>query len=87
MTILILRTIVRLRTVGVRNFQGDDYIILMVFLCYIGDAVSVTFAYYYGTNLDFTQERFAAMTPAQIDKIRIGSRFETLAWSVTTIHL
>lgn len=75
-----LRTIVRIRTVGIRNFQGDDYVILAVMLCYVGDAVTVTMAYHLGTNLDYTQEQFAAMTPAEIHTIGIGSRMETLAW-------
>jgi len=78
--IMILRTIVRLRTVGIRHFQGDDYLIFLVLLCYVGDAVTVTMAYYLGTNLDYTQDQFAAMTPAQIHTISIGSRWETLAW-------
>ena len=77
---MILRTIVRLRTVGIRNFQGDDYFTLLVFVCYIGDAVTVTFAYYLGTNLDFTQDQFARMTKDQISTIVTGSRMETLAW-------
>jgi len=77
---LILRTAVRLRTVGIRNFKGDDYTTLAVFICYVGDAVSVTFAYHLGTNLDFTQEQLTKMTPAQIHTIGIGSRVETLAW-------
>lgn len=80
MTVLILRTIVRLRTVGVRNFQGDDYATVVVFLTYLGDAVTVTFAFKLGTNLDFTQDQLAMMTPKEIHEIGIGSRVETLAW-------
>ena len=48
-SILLLRLAVRARTVGIRQFDGDDYISVIVLLCYIGDAITVDLTYHFGT--------------------------------------
>jgi hypothetical protein len=78
--VLILRLVVRLRTVGIRQLCGDDYITLLVLLCYVGDAVTVDRTYVLGTNVDFTQEWIMRMTPHERQHVITGSKLELLAW-------
>lgn len=78
--VLALRFVVRSRIAGVRGFQGDDYMSIVVFLCYLVDAVTVTYTYYYGTNVDFTIERLETMSDAQLHQIKLGSQLQLLAW-------
>jgi hypothetical protein len=83
--VLLTRLAVRARTVGFRNFCGDDYITVLVLLCYIGDAITVDRTYYLGTNVDFSQERLKAMTSEELHNIVIGSKLELLAWYSYTL--
>lgn len=78
--VLLTRLAVRVRTVGIRQFSGDDYISMLVFLCYIGDAVSVDMTYHLGTNVDFTQERLLGMSESERQNVITGSKLELLAW-------
>jgi hypothetical protein len=78
--VLLTRLAVRARTVGFRQFCGDDYITLVVLVCYIADAVTVDFTYRFGTNIDFTQVQFANMTDAERREVITGSKLELLAW-------
>lgn len=79
-TVLLARLAVRVRTVGFRKLCGDDYITLLVLLCYIGDAVTVDLTYELGTNVDFTQERLLSMSEHERQNVITGSRLELLAW-------
>ena len=79
-SVLLLRLAVRARTVGIRQFDGDDYISIVVLLCYIGDAVTVDLTYHLGSNVDFTKAQFEAMSPAELDEVVTGSRLQLLAW-------
>jgi hypothetical protein len=78
--VLLTRLAVRARTVGIRQFCGDDYISLIVLLCYIGDAVTVDLTYRFGTNVDFTQDQLLGMTEAERQQVITGSKLELLAW-------
>jgi hypothetical protein len=78
--VLLTRLGVRVRTVGFRQFTGDDYISLLVLLCYIGDAVTVDLTYHLGTNVDFTQERLLGMSESERQNVITGSKLELLAW-------
>lgn len=40
--VLMARFVVRIRTVGIRQFAGDDYMSLVVLACYVADAVTVS---------------------------------------------
>lgn len=40
--VLLARFLVRYRTVGIRQFAGDDYMSLVVLACYIADAITVS---------------------------------------------
>ncbi|KXS97376.1 hypothetical protein AC578_9605 [Pseudocercospora eumusae] len=78
------RSIVRLRTVHWSKLQGDDYLALAVWLCFLCDSVTITLIYYYGSNVDFTSEEISKMSQCQIDRIRLGSKMQLLAWYTYT---
>lgn len=78
--VLVTRLAVRARTVGIRQFCGDDYISLVVLLCYIGDAVTVDLTYRFGTNVDFSQAEFIDMSTSDLQEIMTGSKLQLLAW-------
>lgn len=65
------RIAVRARTVGVRNLGGDDYISLLVLLCYVGDAITVDMTYRLGTNVDFSPSEFEAMSASDLQEVVI----------------
>lgn len=40
--VIVIRFLVRLRQVGLRQFQGDDYMAFIVLGCYTADAITVS---------------------------------------------
>lgn len=78
--VLFVRTAIRLRTVGWRKLQGDDYMAIAVWLCFMCDSVTVTIVFKYGSNVDFTEDHMQRLSQCQIDKVRIGSQMQLLAW-------
>lgn len=78
--IMAVRFVVRIRAVGVRHFEGDDWMAIAVFFCYLCDAVTVELCYKWGTNVDYTPEQLAAFTQKQQNRIELGSRMQLLAW-------
>ncbi|KAK4499409.1 hypothetical protein PRZ48_009923 [Zasmidium cellare] len=84
--ILIIRFLVRLRTVGFRQFQGDDYMSFVVLGCYTADAVTVTLVYLEGSNVDYIgqEARLATFNKAQINDVIYGSKMELVAWYTYT---
>ncbi|KAI7530867.1 hypothetical protein KC331_g14438 [Hortaea werneckii] len=82
--IYFLRFCVRLRTVGIRHFQGDDWTSIAVLLCYTADAVTVTFTYLLGSNVDWPPEKLDQFNAQQIDNIILGSKLQLVAWYTYT---
>lgn len=78
--VLLLRLVVRLRTVGFRGLQGDDYFAVGGLITYACATIAVRCVYFLGTNQDFTTEYMASLTPTQQDKIALGSKLEMLGW-------
>ncbi|KAI7329371.1 hypothetical protein KC315_g6176 [Hortaea werneckii] len=82
--IYFLRFCVRLRTVGIRHFQGDDWTSIAVLLFYTADAVTVTFTYLLGSNVDWPPEKLDQFNAQQIDNIILGSKLQLVAWYTYT---
>ena len=82
--IYFLRFCVRLRTVGIRHFQGDDWMSIAVLLCYTADALTVTFTYLLGSNVDWPPETLDQFNAQQIDNIILGSKLQLVAWYTYT---
>ncbi|CAK3763670.1 hypothetical protein AC578_9605 [Lecanosticta acicola] len=85
--VLCLRSAVRLRTVGWRRLQLDDYMAIAVWLCFLCDCVTITMVYKFGSNLDWARRDLAKLEPCQIKQIQIGSRMQLLAWYTYTALL
>ncbi|KXL43633.1 hypothetical protein M433DRAFT_43595, partial [Acidomyces richmondensis BFW] len=82
--VLVLRFIVRLRTVGIRKFEGDDYLVILVLLCYTADAVTVTLTYLNGSNVDYTPEALKKLDPQENEQVIFGSKMQLFAWYTYT---
>lgn len=80
MLLFALRLFVRLRTIGFRNFQGDDWFTFLVIAFYTVDAVVVERMYRLGTNVDFTPAQLAQYNEQEISQIVLGSKYELVAW-------
>lgn len=78
--VILLRFAVRIRTVGFRSFQGDDYLSLVVLACYTSDAVAVKVIQHHGSNVDWSQTEMQAMTEKERGWIAHGSKLQFACW-------
>ncbi|EME38349.1 hypothetical protein DOTSEDRAFT_106055, partial [Dothistroma septosporum NZE10] len=82
--VLVVRFLVRLRATGWRRFQGDDYMSIVVFVCYAADAITVTIIYQKGANVDYRGTDLLRLTHEQVDSIVYGSKMQLFAWYTYT---
>ncbi|KAH7058670.1 hypothetical protein B0J12DRAFT_369924 [Macrophomina phaseolina] len=78
--VIVLRYIVRFRTVGFRGFAGDDYVTILTLGFYTMDAALVHIVYHTGANADLTPATVSTLTESQISTFVYGSRCEAAAW-------
>ncbi|RAQ54591.1 hypothetical protein AFGD_003759 [Aspergillus flavus] len=78
--IVFVRMGVRIRTVGVRGFQGDDYFAFLAIGLLTMDAVTVHLSYVLGTNLEIPHGLHGSLTPTQYSSVVAGSKAELAAW-------
>ncbi|KAH8664126.1 hypothetical protein BX600DRAFT_512191 [Xylariales sp. PMI_506] len=80
-TILLLRFAVRIKMVGIKGFQGDDFFSILVLLLYTIDAATVHVVYYHGTNVEAS---VLLATQTLSDEVladyTLGSKVELVAW-------
>ncbi|KAH8893942.1 hypothetical protein GQ53DRAFT_793407 [Thozetella sp. PMI_491] len=80
-TILFLRFAVRIRTVGIRGLQGDDFFAVLVLAFYTMDAATVTIIYHTKTNVESGQlQKIRPLTDDEIAQFEFGSKEELAAW-------
>ncbi|KAK7193338.1 uncharacterized protein CC84DRAFT_1255281 [Paraphaeosphaeria sporulosa] len=84
LTIITLRYIARIRSVGFRGFQGDDYIAIVSLALYTADAILVDIAYHKGTNVDIPSDVVDLLTDAEIKRVTEGSKAQIAAWYTYT---
>lgn len=84
--VIAVRLLVRMRQVGLRQFQGDDYMTILVLGCYAADAITVTIIYLEGSNVDYIgkEQQLETFDKAQINRIVYGSKMEMIAWYTYT---
>ncbi|EOD46997.1 putative cation diffusion facilitator 1 protein [Neofusicoccum parvum UCRNP2] len=75
-----LRYIVRIRTVGIRGFAGDDYVTIFTMAFYTMDAALVHIVYHTGANADLTPTIVDGLSGDQIQELIYGSKCQTAAW-------
>lgn len=64
--VIVLRTYTRFRQVGFRNFEADDWLMILVILPYTSETVlayTVGASYHGLTNSDMTDEERTALSP------------------------
>ncbi|KAE8393467.1 hypothetical protein BDV23DRAFT_191650 [Aspergillus alliaceus] len=78
--IIFVRMGVRIRTVGLRGFQGDDYFAFLAIALLTMDGVTVHLSYVLGTNLEIPHALHNQLTPEQYSSVVAGSKAELAAW-------
>jgi len=78
--IVFLRFCIRVRTVGFRGFQGDDYLTIVVFALYTMDQILVDVIYRTGTILEIPPDVANQLSDSQITRFIHGSKCELAAW-------
>ncbi|KAF4453283.1 hypothetical protein F53441_4013 [Fusarium austroafricanum] len=79
--LLFTRFAVRIKTVGLRGFQGDDFFSMLVLLFFTIDAFTVHLIYFYGTNLEAGDVmKTRQLKQWEIDEYTKGSKLELMAW-------
>ncbi|KAI0156869.1 hypothetical protein GGR57DRAFT_501257 [Xylariaceae sp. FL1272] len=80
-SVLLVRFAARLRMVGVRGFQGDDWFALVVLAMFTCDAATVHVIYHIGTNVESSVLQLERpLTDAEVARFETGSKIEVLAW-------
>ncbi|GME58533.1 transcriptional regulatory protein [Neofusicoccum parvum] len=79
-TVIFVRFGVRIRMVGFRGFEGDDYVTIMTLAMYTMDAALVDICYRDGTNVDVPPSSINGLTDSEIDRLRYGSKMQLAAW-------
>ncbi|KAF9890556.1 hypothetical protein FE257_005687 [Aspergillus nanangensis] len=93
--ILLFRIFARLKVVGVKNWQGDDYFAIVSLLFWTAELTMLELIGQYGTNIGFTDDQRAALTADEIDRFARGSKcllagwtcYVTLIWSLKACML
>ncbi|KAL3420370.1 hypothetical protein PVAG01_08869 [Phlyctema vagabunda] len=79
--ILLARFFTRIKTVGIRGFQGDDYLNVFVLAFYTIDAVMVHLIYFTGSNVEASVEQLTrTLTAEEIAGFESGSKEQLVAW-------
>lgn len=77
---MFLRYTVRVRTVGFKGFEGDDYIALLFLGFFTLNAAIVQITYYTGGNIDVTAELVEILPDRDIEILVYGSVMEFISW-------
>ncbi|KAL6229649.1 hypothetical protein BDW75DRAFT_235036 [Aspergillus navahoensis] len=67
--VLLLRLFARLKVVGIRNWQGDDYFSIVALLFWTAELTMLELIGQYGTNIGLSDEERAAVTPEQTARL------------------
>ncbi|KAH8672650.1 hypothetical protein BGZ60DRAFT_282835 [Tricladium varicosporioides] len=79
--VLLLRFATRIKTVGFKGFQGDDYMSILVLALFTMDAATVHIIYYAGTNVEAAALQLTrTLTPEEIAQFEFGSKEQLAAW-------
>ncbi|KAK2685554.1 hypothetical protein QWA68_015422 [Fusarium oxysporum] len=78
--VMLLRFTVRLRIVGYKGFQGDDFFMIIAFLMGTICLVLVSLSYSNGTSIDLTEDQINVLSDPEIDRLVYGSKLQEAAW-------
>ncbi|CZR67962.1 related to integral membrane protein PTH11 [Phialocephala subalpina] len=79
--VLLLRFATRLKTVGLKGFQGDDYMSILTMAFYTAGVAAVHIIYYSETNVEASVVQLTkTLTDEEIAKYEFGSKEQLGAW-------
>ncbi|KAG9251586.1 uncharacterized protein F5Z01DRAFT_271501 [Emericellopsis atlantica] len=79
--ILLGRFVVRLRAVGIKGLQGDDFFSMLVWIFYAMDASTVHLIYFLGTNVEAgVAAEKGPLSDKDIRDYELGSKLQLIAW-------
>ncbi|KAH7175632.1 hypothetical protein EDB81DRAFT_939765 [Dactylonectria macrodidyma] len=79
--VLMLRYFARWKTVGIKNWQGDDYFALLSLVFWTAELVMLELIGQNGTNIGITNEIGATLTDKEIAKMEFGSKCLLAGWN------
>ncbi|ORY62398.1 uncharacterized protein BCR38DRAFT_301466, partial [Pseudomassariella vexata] len=78
--VILLRTGVRIRLVGFKGFEGDDYVTILTLAMFTMDAVLVDILYWTGTNVDVATGAISSLSDSVVRELEYGSKVQLAAW-------
>ncbi|KAH6675613.1 hypothetical protein B0J14DRAFT_368253 [Halenospora varia] len=78
--VICLRWGVRIRTVGFRGFEGDDYISLIFLGLWTLNAAIVQITYYTGGAIDITPDQVSLLSDSDVSILEYGTKMEFISW-------
>ncbi|KAK8879406.1 hypothetical protein PGQ11_000700 [Apiospora arundinis] len=78
--VLFLRYFARWRAVGFRKWQGDDIFAVLSLVFWTAELCMLELIGENGTNIGITDEMGANMSPEQIEKLSLGSKYLLAGW-------
>ncbi|KFA51413.1 hypothetical protein S40293_03220 [Stachybotrys chartarum IBT 40293] len=78
--VILARIGVRLRTVGIGGFQGDDYLVFLCLTLYTINAIIVQITYYTGGNIDVSASQVLTLPDRDVEILEYGSKLEYASW-------
>ncbi|KAL4912889.1 hypothetical protein BDW62DRAFT_215975 [Aspergillus aurantiobrunneus] len=93
--VILARLFARVKVVGFKNWQGDDYFTIIALLFWTGELTMLELIGQYRTNIGLSDEERAAMSPDQTARLALGSKclmavwtcYVTLLWSLKACML
>ncbi|KAK7407881.1 hypothetical protein QQX98_009940 [Neonectria punicea] len=79
--ILLLRYFARWKTVGFKNWQGDDLFAILALVFWTAELVMLELIGQNGTNIGITNEIGATLTDAEIARMEFGSKCLLAGWN------
>ncbi|KAH7322568.1 hypothetical protein B0I35DRAFT_426045 [Stachybotrys elegans] len=77
---ILARFAVRLRTVGVSGFHGDDYLNIPFLILYTINLWVVQVTYRTGGNINVTPEMVPSLSDQEVATLEYGSKLEFMSW-------
>ncbi|KAF2174103.1 hypothetical protein M409DRAFT_16376 [Zasmidium cellare ATCC 36951] len=78
--VVFARLVLRISRVGLSRLQGDDYLALAVWFCFVMKSIALTTVFEWGSNMDYGAAHVGELGDCQLERVRRGSGMELLAW-------
>ncbi|GLA37342.1 hypothetical protein AnigIFM63309_004255 [Aspergillus niger] len=82
MFVILLRLYARTRAVGVRKWQGDDYLGIVALVLWVTEVFMFKFVFRFGANARLSDEQRASMEEWEIGEREFGAKCLLVSWVV-----